>query len=580
MGFPETRDLTKDVLAGKVAARGQNRYSKVDVLTPEPVIYRDTNPLPSPELLAALTPSPQILMYGDGLPYPGFLRSFSVADMPNFEWSKLIGLVTFLLLPNFAPFQDDSPFFSHRSIVKNIVATLRTAKKMQKPTTIWLAYESRADVSDVELATILDRRIDLIPALGFLWLIVVCPIAHYATRHSNSEQIVTSPSPTDHPLILFQLTSFPLPKSHIPKTIGYFPRDVDVPDSHPTIHKPKSTLYHLRLDIPTEINKEIDGTEVRWRISGSLPLMLLINGLSPDDSSTILNEIQIPRITKSYWPIMIKSAPEGFKLFDFFVPYDVLGKFYDEQPALMEWGISIGLLDRSIKEPSIIITHQPKFEKGQKPQKKMPANDIRVAIEMNQPLYRKFGFLVLLNKYDLFGMVHEPMLVQPTVQEVENMGDLICISAHTQQRVFAREVARQVEPPYALVRFSPAFSVPDILQSVACFGPVASHQIFQQSGTLMVKYQSLDSARIAYGATLPGPVYVTSGSESLDATLPLATRLEKVSLVEMPHAVLNETNLAAVRLKDFSVPDLNSHPRSPVPSAPPSAAPSASSLFR
>ena len=67
----------------------------------------------------------------------------------------------------------------------------------------------------------------------------------------------------------------------------------------------------------------------------------------------------------------------------------------------------------------------------------------------------------------------------------------------------------------------------------------------------------------------PRPVYVTSGSESLDATLHLATRPEKVSLVEMPHAVLNETNLAAVGLKDFSVPDLNSHPRSPVPSAPP-----------
>ena len=177
-------------------------------------------------------------------------------------------------------------------------------------------------------------------------------------------------------------------------------------------------------------------------------------------------------------------------------------------------------------------------------------------------------------------MVHETMLAQPTVQEVEDMGDLICISGHTQQRVFAREVARQVEPPYALVRFSPAFSIPDVLQSVACFGPVASHKTFQQSGTLMVKYQSLDSARIAYGATLPEPVYVTSSSESLDATVPLATRLEKVSLVEMPHAVLNETNLAAVRLKDFSVPDLNSHPRSPVPSAPPSATPSASSLFR
>ena len=60
MGVPETRELTKDVLAGKVSVRGENRYSKVDVLSPEPVLYRDTNPLPSPALLADLTPSPQI----------------------------------------------------------------------------------------------------------------------------------------------------------------------------------------------------------------------------------------------------------------------------------------------------------------------------------------------------------------------------------------------------------------------------------------------------------------------------------------------------------------------------------------
>ena len=133
------------------------------------------------------------------------------------------------------------------------------------------------------------------------------------------------------------------------------------------------------------------------------------------------------------------------------MPFDVLGKFYDEQPALMELGISIGLLDRSVKESSLIITHQPRFVKGQKGQRKMPCNKIRTVIEMNPPLYRKFAFLVLLNKYDLFGMVHEPMLIQPTVQEVENLGDLICVSAHTQQRVFAKEVAKVVEPPYTLV---------------------------------------------------------------------------------------------------------------------------------
>ena len=132
-----------------------------------------------------------------------------------------------------------------------------------------------------------------------------------------------------------------------------------------------------------------------------------------------------------------KFAPEDYKLFDFFVPFDVLGKFYDEQPAFMDMGISIGLLDRSVKESALIITHQPRFVKGQKGQRKMPSNEIRTAGEMKPPLYRKFAFLVSLNEYDLFGMVHNPIVRQSTVLELENVGYLICVSAHTQQRIEA-----------------------------------------------------------------------------------------------------------------------------------------------
>ena len=172
-GFPEPRDLTKDVQGGKIPVKGQNRFSKIDVLSSSPTVYHDTSPLPPTDLLSALVPTPQILLFGDGLPYSGFLRSFSIADMTNFEWPKLIGLVSFAILPSFAPFQDEPPFFSHRTIVKQIVAMLRAAKKQDKPTTFWLAYQARSNVADVELATVLDRRIDLVPSLGFLWLSVV-----------------------------------------------------------------------------------------------------------------------------------------------------------------------------------------------------------------------------------------------------------------------------------------------------------------------------------------------------------------------------------------------------------------------
>ena len=143
---------------------------------------------------------------------------------------------------------------------------------------------------------------------------------------------------------------------------------------------------------------------------------------------------------------MVNSAPDGYKLFDFFVPFDVLGNFYDEQPALMDMGGSLGLLDRSVKESALIITHQPRFQKNGPRRLKIPSDEVRTAIELNPPLYRKFAFLVLLNKYDVLGMVHDPMLIQPAVQEIENLGEMICVSANTNNRVFAKDFSREVNP--------------------------------------------------------------------------------------------------------------------------------------
>ena len=95
---------------------------------------------------------------------------------------------------------------------------------------------------------------------------------------------------------------------------------------------------------------------------------------------------------------------------------------------------------------------------------KLPSDEVRTAIELNQPLYRKFAFLVLLNKYDVLGMVHDPMLIQPAVQEVENLGEMICVSAHTNNRVFAKDFSREVSPLYVIARYPPTVDVRDVLK--------------------------------------------------------------------------------------------------------------------
>ena len=139
-----------------------------------------------------------------------------------FEWNKLAGLAIFILSPSFAPFEDEPPFLSHKTIVKQLVSLLRYSKKNNKVTTIWLAYCSRSSVADCEFASILDRRINIIPALSFLYVTVVCSIVDLAYRHPDTHEIVDHPSPLDHPLILMHLSSIPLPKQHVPCTIEFY----------------------------------------------------------------------------------------------------------------------------------------------------------------------------------------------------------------------------------------------------------------------------------------------------------------------------------------------------------------------
>ena len=297
--------------------------------------------------------------------------------------------------------------------------------------------------------------------------------------------------------------------------------------------------------------------ETKWTVNGSLRLMLLINGLSPDDSSTVLKNLTAPRITKAHWPVSVNAAPDGFKIFDFHIPMDVMARFYEEQPALQDFDINIALLHSSVKNACIIVTHQPPFRANAPRRKKMPANEIRDAIDMHPHLCRKFEFITFLNKYDVLCMIKDDLLMQPAIQELEGMGDLLVISATSHQRIRAKDVVRAVQPPYALVRFSPSFAVEDVLKSVSIFGPVENHQLFQQAGTLLIRYQADASAETAYGATLPGPVYLTPGTPARDAALTLEQRLASLDLASLPSPDLNESNLATIptALTPFDIPD-------------------------
>ena len=141
---------------------------------------------------------------------------------------------------------------------------LHDGKKQNRATTVWLAYASRSNVADPEVATILNRRIDLIRSLPFLFLSIVCPVIHVAYRHTESRGIMDSPSPHDMPLIIFELTSSQIPKGHVPNVVELYPR-THSDDIHPEtlLFKPTQSLFQIRLDVPIKIIRIIDGQETK-----------------------------------------------------------------------------------------------------------------------------------------------------------------------------------------------------------------------------------------------------------------------------------------------------------------------------
>ena len=101
---------------------------------------------------------------------------------------------------------------------------------------------------------------------------------HLAYRHTESCGIMDSPSPHDMPLIIFQLTSAQIPKDHVPNVVIFYPRthsDGTRPET--PLFTPTQSLLKIRLNVQTEIIGTIDGQETKWNITGSLPLVLLIN---------------------------------------------------------------------------------------------------------------------------------------------------------------------------------------------------------------------------------------------------------------------------------------------------------------
>ena len=266
--MPAPKSLATAVATLKVPLAGQpgnGRWSKVES---RDGTFIDCVPMPPPGLFQYLeqvhgTPI-DVFINSDGAPYisnshrealdcAGLqifapVQSYSVADHPTFEWDSLVGKATLVLLPDYAPFKDDPPFFSHNFFVSAYTTVLKTAKVQSKPTHIYFAYMLCQSPTNECLSPMLDRRIDLIPLASWCKHISFLPMMLLSKGDSELRLTPrTIPSPT--PMIIQHLFSGVNP-GHIPSVTSHFLHGPVIENVEFGIWAPKNLLVHVRTDCP------------------------------------------------------------------------------------------------------------------------------------------------------------------------------------------------------------------------------------------------------------------------------------------------------------------------------------------
>ena len=208
--------LQAAVVSKSIPLVGQNKFSRVE---PFDGTFVDKIPIAPPDLFKLIAEhkdtSVDVLLTGDGAPYlsatqveepnektptyvPGI--SYSIADygMANFTWSSLVGRSTLLILPEFAPWQDEAPFLSPKTFVQACIKVLEEGKTQGVATNIFFGYMSKVAPPNPTLAPLLDRRVDFFKLNGWISEIMVLPMMKFSTR-SRDLSLVSMTTPSTFP---------------------------------------------------------------------------------------------------------------------------------------------------------------------------------------------------------------------------------------------------------------------------------------------------------------------------------------------------------------------------------------------
>jgi len=517
----------------------------------------------------------QTFFSGDGLlnpSLPGDVEVFDLGNQHQISPPVLVGKHSLIFLPKPLPFEDTPAVYSLRSWAQLLRTALQTAPPAT-PTRVTLIIGSRFDSPTPTALPILDRRLELDLIRKFLCAIRILPECCLMHRNAQTGEIFSDRLPTQCPLMLFAYSSTLSFCREV--TCKVWPEASALPDLEPS---PEDAALLVLLNVRTPPPPP----NAPPRALTGLRLLMLMNGMSPDDSSTNFRNCSSYRYPPEYIPLIQRACPEGFVIAHYAVPASIVAQLEEDTQDLTDLGIEWGVISEPLAG-SILVTHSPNRLAGGGRPARDASPQVRDSMLLTPSVQRLLECTLLWSKWDVWARPRAGVALDVLAAQLRNLDNLSVTDAPQLLRVQGPRGPPVASPPHILVSFPARLLPRAVLAQLAQLFTVVGHQQTHRRDLLLVETGSEKVATLLYGTVLTTPVgsvTITSGTDASDTEWETSLGLERGAPWEVRYPLIRAADLpcpplSAESLLALQQPSASPHqslatpsPSPPTPSAP------------
>jgi hypothetical protein len=451
-----------------------------------------------------------IFFSGDGLPLPTIpetIRLFDISTQLQMDAALMSGRHTLVFLPRPLPFTDTEDTFSLRSWCNVARAALQMAAST--PTLITFVIQGRLDTPSPTTLPLLDRRFELDILRKFLYAIRIFPELRLHHRDVTDGTISRDRMPTPFPLMMFLYASSSSFSKEVSTSVWM---DPDMPPEPPPL--PEDTAIQVILNAA-----HLSPADQQTRPLTGLRLLMVLNGMDPNEASTSLRHASLLRYPTHFVPIVKRNSPDGVTIAHYHVPPSIVQNLTEDADMLKEMGIEWAVMSEPLLG-TLLISHVPRTFRPGKKALKQQSSEVRDSLLAIPAVANLLECTILVNKWDVWTRPSSGVAIDLLAAQLRNLDDLMATDAAQLMRISGPMGPPTVSPPNVLASFPARLLPTTVLAALSQLLPITSHQATERPGLLLIRVATPEVASLLYGAVVScghGSVTLTSGTDSGDS---------------------------------------------------------------